>query len=225
VSADGGAGPGAGGGESSPGDGASNNGNDAASLGSGVQPTLDPSGMGHYVQHIVKGHESGGAMQDSTHPDPPTQSKSADDFSLDGTGLPRYDNHSRVMSAVAMRTDITGDSATSAAIQTSDSFDKVASWYHDKLPADWKEVRSDVMQKMSKQLSMANIGKTLQSYANGVASDADTAAAVDTSAPPPGPVVAIWSAPDNTTQHQRSVAVTTKPGQPTMIVLTRSVKP
>lgn len=224
AAANGGGAAGAGGGKSTDG-GGGGSGDGSASMHSSGPLAFDPDGMGHYTRHLLQGAGSGASSADRAHPDFPTRSDSATDFSLDSTGLPRYGNNSRVMSAMAMRTDITGDTATTAAMQTSDSFDKVASWYHDQLPADWKETRTDDMQKMTKQLSMANVGKMLHSYATGTAADADTAASADSSGAPAGPSVGIWTAPDNDNRHYRSVMVTTKPGKPTMIVMSRAVQP
>jgi hypothetical protein len=79
------------------------------------------------------------------------------------------------------------------------------------------------MKKVAQQMSPENIGKMLHAFATGVAANADTASATASTAPA-GPAIAIWTAPDNDSRHSRSVMVTSKPGQPTEVVISRSVK-
>jgi hypothetical protein len=108
---------------------------------------------------------------------------------------------------------------------TNDSFDKVASWYHDQLPADWKQTRLDDMAKVSRQVSKENIGKLLHSYATGMPAGSDTSMPADTSSAPPGPSFAGFSAPDNDPHHRKTVIVMTRPGEPTMVITSRVVQP
>ena len=197
-----------------PGNGANGDGTDQ-SKGGGQMP--DVSGFGNYVSNLAGGEGAGPRPGDVTTPAYETVQKSAQDFSLDHTGLPRYPNQMRVMSGTAMRTDIPGDSSTAAVIESGDSFAKVADWYHAKIPPGWKETRMDDMQKTAQMVSPDAIKKALMAYATGTPATPDSAPAA-----PPGPAVAIWEAPADGSPVRRSVMVSTLPGKPTIIYMSKA---
>ena len=177
----------------------------------------DVSGFGNYVSKLAGSDGAAKNPGDATLPDYETVQKSAPDFSLDHTSLPRYPNQMRVMSGTAMRTDIPGDSSTAAVIESGDSFAKVADWYHARIPAGWKETRMDDMQKTAQMVSPDAIKKALMEYATGTPATPDSASTV-----PAGPAVAIWEAPADGSPVRRSVMVSTLPGKPTVIYLSKA---
>lgn len=197
-----------------PGNGATGDGTDQ-SKGGGQMP--DVTGFGNYVSNLAGSEGASTNPDDAKPPAYETVQKSAKDFSLDHTGLPRYPNQTRVMSGTAVRTDIPGDSSTAAVIESGDSFAKVADWYHAKIPAGWKETRMDDMQKTAQMVSPDAIKKALMAYATGTPATPDS-----TPAAPPGPAVAIWEAPADGSPVRRSVMVSTLPGKSTVIYLSKA---
>jgi len=193
--------------------------------GSGVfkkLPVANDSAFGRYVAKLAEDREAQSSRtQDTMPPDPRIISRVAHDFSLDGTGLPRYPNAvTRVVSSLATRVDVPADSGTGCGILTGDSFETVVAWYHSHMPAGWHELSLGNMEQKAKQLSPQNMLKMLIP-----ASGSDTVAAPDTSAAVGGTSVAIWTAPGNGTQGKSSVMVASVPGMPTHIMMTRSVRP
>lgn len=151
---------------------------------------------------------------------PKTDTVTAPNFTYDLTGLPRYSNVTRAMSGLSTRKDVPADTGTVAAMLTSDSFDSVASWYHTHVPSGWHETKMANMEQMAAQLSPQNLAKML-SAAMSDAPASDTSAAPKQAAP--GRSIAIWTAPDNDAHHYRGIMVTTAPGEPTRVVMKRSV--
>jgi hypothetical protein len=205
-------------------DAGSGGGNGDIPGGSGVFkkiPVENDSLFGHFVARLTKDDQSTGQYTSDSTPDPGVVTRVAHDFSLDGTGLPRYPNATRVVSSLATRRDVPADSGTACGIETRDSYDSVVAWYHQRVPAGWQAVNLGAMERVAKQLSPDNIGKMLMSAVNG-----DTAAVADTSAPASaGTSVAIWTAPAGDAGGKRSVMVTARPGATTEIVMTRAVRP
>jgi hypothetical protein len=185
-------------------------------------PVANDSAFGRYVAKLAEDRESqGSGIRDTMPPDPRIISRIAHDFSLDGTGLPRYPNGvTRVVSALATRPDVPADSGTGCGILTSDSFETVVGWYHTHMPAGWHELSLGNMEHKAKQLSPQKILKMLTP-----ARGSDTVPAPDTGAAGGGTSVAIWTAPGNGTQGKSSVMVASVPGLPTHIMMTRSVRP
>jgi len=144
----------------------------------------------------------------------------APNFTYDLTGLPRYSNVTRSMSGLSTRKDIPADTGTVAAMLTPDSFDSVASWYHAHAPSGWHETKMGNMEQVTAQLSPQNLAKMLSAAMNGGPASDSTAAP---SQAVPGHSVAIWTAPDNDAHRYRGIMVVTTPGEPTRVVLKRSV--
>lgn len=162
-------------------------------------------------------------------PGPQTNTKTADDFSLDQTALPRFPmDVTRAFSSVSTRSDIPADTGTATAFATSDSFDSVTSWYQHHMPAGSHETKIDVneMKAMAKQLSPKNIMKMfgIQKDSPSVSDTAasDTAATDTTAA---GDRVSGWDLPDDGVHGKRSVMVLSSPGKPTTIIMSRSRRP
>ncbi|HKV50063.1 MAG TPA: hypothetical protein VJO52_02585 [Gemmatimonadaceae bacterium] len=162
-------------------------------------------------------------------PGPTVNTKTADDFSLDQTALPRFPmDVTRAFSSVSTRSDIPRDTGTATAFATSDSYDSVTSWYSHHMPAGSHETKFDVneMKSMAKQLSPKNIMKMF-----GIQKDSQTAsdtaasdtAATDTTAA--GDRVSGWDLPDDGVHGKRSVMVISSPGKPTTIIMSRSRRP
>ncbi len=173
-----------------------------------------------YVARLSEDQDNAGKRMSDSAVDQNTNTRVANDFSLDGTGLPRYPNGvARVMSSVAVRTDVPGDTATGAAIETHDSFQTVAAWYHEHMPPGWHELSMGNLQQTAARLTPQNIMKMLMS-----GDTTDTAAAADTGAAA-GLTFAGWSAPRDSTQGARSVMVVARPGEPTQIIMSRRVRP
>ena len=124
------------------------------------------------------------------------------------------------MSGLSTRKDIPADTSTVVAMLTASSFDSVAGWYHTNVPPGWHETKMGNMEQMAAQLSPQNLAKMLSAAVSG-ASGSDSGGAPADSAP--GHSVAIWTAPDNDAHHYRGIMVVTAPGEPTRIVMKRSV--
>jgi len=76
------------------------------------------------------------------------------------------------------------------------------------------------MEQMAAQVSPQNIAKVLSAYVNGSPASDPSAAPADSA---PGHSVAIWTAPDNDAHHYRGIMVVTARGEPTRVVMKRSV--
>jgi len=152
--------------------------------------------------------------------DPAMDTVTAPNFTYDLTGLPRYSHVTRTMSGLSTRKDIPADTGTVAAMLTADSFDSVASWYHTHVPPGWHESKMSNMEQMAAQLSPQNIAKMLSAYVNGAPAGDSSPTPTDSA---PGHSIAIWTAPDNDAHHYRGIMVATAPGEPTQVVLRRSV--
>lgn len=173
--------------------------------------------------------EGRGPKDPSPPPGPTVNTKTADDFSLDQTALPRFPmDVTRAFSSVSTRSDIPKDTGTATAFATSDSYDSVTSWYSHHMPLGSHETKIDVneMKSMAKQLSPKNIMKMFgiqkdsQTASDSVASDT---AATDTTAA--GDRVSGWDLPDDGVHGKRSVMVISSPGKPTTIIMSRSRRP
>ena len=194
--------------------------------GSGVfkkTPRESDSLFGNYVARLAEDQDNTGKRMSDSAVDQNVTVRVANDFSLDGTGLPRYPNGvTRVMSSIAVRTDVPADTATGCALETHDSFQTVAAWYHQRVPSGWHETSTANLQQTAAKLSPENIMKMLMS-----GDTSDTAAQADTGAAA-GLEFAGWSAPyDNadSTHSARSVMVIARPGEPTQVTMSRTVRP
>jgi hypothetical protein len=144
----------------------------------------------------------------------------APNFKYDLTGLPRYSNVTRSMSGLGTRKDVAADTSTAVAMLTPDSFDSVAAWYHTHVPPGWHEMKMGNMEQLAAQVSPHNIAKMLSAYVNGASASDSSPAPADSA---PGHSIATWTAPDNDAHHYRGIMVVTSPGEPTRVVMKRSV--
>jgi hypothetical protein len=151
---------------------------------------------------------------------PTVDTVTAPNFKYDFTGLPRYSNVTRSMSGLSTRKDVPADTGTVAGMLTADSFDTVTSWYHTHAPQGWHETKMGNMEQVAAQVSKQNIAKMLSAYVNGAPAGDSSAAPADVA---PGHSIAIWTAPDNDAHHYRGIMVVTTPGEPTRVVMKRSV--
>jgi hypothetical protein len=194
-----------------------------AAFGSGkLAPDSDAKGsLGSEVVRGLGSASSGlGGSSTNEQIGPTMDTVTAPNFKYDLTGLPRYSNVTRSMSGLSTRKDIPADTGTVVAMLTPDSFDSVASWYHTHVPSGWRETKMDNMEQMAAQASPQNIAKMLSAYVNGAPAGDSSAAPADSA---PGHSVAIWTAPDNDTHHYRGIMVVTATGEPTRVVMKRSV--
>ncbi|MGH7626677.1 MAG: hypothetical protein ACREOJ_15350 [Gemmatimonadaceae bacterium] len=167
----------------------------------------------------------GRATLDSAPPDPKRDTRTANDFSLDETGLPRYGGSvTHVVSSISTKADTPGDTGTAAGIMTTDSFETVTAWYHAHMPAGWHEVVLGDLQQTAQQLSPQNIMKML-SQATGTGTSPDTTATVAATPAGERKSVALWTAPDNDHHRNRGIMVESLPGKPTTVLLKRTVQP
>jgi hypothetical protein len=185
-------------------------------------PKQTDSLFGKFVAGLLKDHQSEHApVGDPPPATPPAVTRVAQDYSLDGTGLPRYPNSSSVLSGLSTRPDVPADSATACFIDTDDSYATVVSWYNEHMPADWHRMETGQLQRIAQQFTPQNIGKMFKA-----AISSDTMPSVDTTASADDSVsAAMWAAPDDTPRGKRGVIVTARRGQPTEIRLSRSVTP
>jgi hypothetical protein len=177
---------------------------------------------GDLVTHMHGGKmDIGGKMADSAPPDPPGSSfVSAKDFTYDSTGLPRYASGVTGI-ASGLSTDTLRHQRTStAAIITSDSFDKTVDWYKSQVPAGWHASVVGDMEGMSKALSPSAIQNMITGALNGGPVDTASITAAQNGH---NTGVAIFNPPNQTTDP-RSIMIATKPGQPTQIVMFKKSK-
>ena len=204
-------------------DGGGNSRGSGAGFGSGKMPA-DSDAKGSLGSEVTRGLGSTsaglGGSSANTPLGPTTDTVTAPNFKYDLTGLPRYSNVTRSMSGLSTRKDVPADTGTVAAMLTPDSFDSVASWYHAHVPSGWHETKMGNMEQMAAHLSPQNLAKMLSAAVNGVPSSDSSAAPTDSAQ---GHSVAIWTAPDNDAHHYRGIMVATAPGEPTHVVLKRSV--
>lgn len=231
-SAGGGGGAAAGGGGDAGGGGGSGNSNlppDSGEFKKKPKPvdTLSTGFAAQLAQDQLTGR---GPKDPPAPPDPRIKTKTADDFSLDQTALPRFPmDVTRAFSAVSTRSDIPADTGTATAFATSDSYDSVTSWYQHHMPTGSHETKIDVneMKAMAKQLTPKNIMKMfgIQKKDSQPAPDttASDTAATDTTAA--GDRVSGWDLPDDGVHGKRSVMVLSAPGKPTTIIMSRSRRP
>lgn len=157
-------------------------------------------------------------------PDPRITTRTADDFSLDRTGLPRFPmDVTNAFSGVSTRSDVPADTGIGVVFATSDSFDSVSSWYSHHMPMSASTVKIDAqkLSAMAKQLTPKNIMKMF-------GASGDSQPALDTTATDsaqPAEKVAGWSIPDDGVHGKQSVMVLSHPGKPTMVIMSRSRRP
>jgi hypothetical protein len=194
-----------------------------AAFGSGKSPA-DSDAKGSLGSEVVRGLGSSssglGGASANEQVGPTMDTVTAPNFTYDLTGLPRYSNVTRSMSGLSTRKDIPADTSTVVAMLTASSFDSVTSWYHTHVPSGWHETKMGNMEQMAAQLSPQNIAKMLSAYVNGASASDSSAAPADSA---PGHSIAIWTAPDNDAHHYRGIMVATAPGEPTRVVMKRSV--
>ena len=184
----------------------------------------DSDAKGSLASDVIRGLGSAnsglGGSSANEQIGPATDTVTAPNLKYDLTGLPRYSNVTRSMSGLSTRKDVPADTGTVAAMLTPDSFDRVAAWYHNHVPPGWHETKIGNMEQMAAHLSPQNLAKMLSAAVDG-------APATDSGAAPaqsePGHSVAIWTAPDNNAHHYRGIMVETAPGEPTRVVMKRSV--
>lgn len=183
--------------------------------------TLSTGFVAHMSQDLLTGRTP---KDPPAPPDPRINTKTADDFSLDQTALPRFPmDVTTAYSAVSMRTDKPADTGTATAFATSDSFDSVTSWYSHHMPAGSQGINVDAnkLKAMAKQLTPQNIMKMFTGSSD-TAKPIDTAAVDSTG---PGTKMSAWKLPDDGVHGERQVSVFYEPGRPTTILMTRSKRP
>jgi hypothetical protein len=204
-------------------EGGGNSRGSGAAFGSG-KSLPDSGARGSFESEVVRGLGSAtsglGGSSANEQIAPTVDTVTAPNFRYDLTGLPRYSNVTRSMSGLSTRKDVPADTGTVAAMLTQDSFDSVASWYHTHVPAGWHETKLGNMEQMAAHLSPQNLAKMLSAAVNGVSASDSNAAPTDSA---PGHSVAIWTAPDNDAHHYRGIVVETAPGEPTRVIMKRSV--
>ncbi len=156
------------------------------------------------------------------------KTKTADDFSLDATDLPRYPmNVTQAYSGVSIRTDKPADTGTAAVFSSSDSYDSVTAWYRSHMPAGARETNIDVRQlrQMASQLSPKNLMKMLGAATGSQQVSPDTTPAKPANTTGAGSRVDGWQLPDDGVHGERSVMVISTPGKPTTVLVGRSRRP
>jgi len=180
-----------------------------------------------FVAHLSGDLATGDKTPLSSPPDARVKTKTADDFSLDATGLPRYPmDVKKAFSSISVRTDKPADSGTAAVFVTSDSYDSVTSWYHTHMPPGARETNIDVSQlrQLASQLTTKNLLKMLGAQsAQPSAPDTTPAQPADTTGN--GSRLYGWQIPDDGVHGERSVMVTSSPGKPTTVTISRSKRP
>jgi hypothetical protein len=177
-----------------------------------------------FVAQMSKDMLTGRGPKDPSPPEVNINTKTADDFSLDQTALPRFPmDVTTAFSSVSTRTDKPADTGTATAFATSDSFDSVTSWYSHHMPAGAQGLSVDAnkLKAMAKQLSPQNIMKMFTGSADS-AKPIDTAAVDSTG---PGSKMSAWKLPDDGVHGERQVTVLYQPGKPTTILMSRSRRP
>lgn len=183
---------------------------------------------GDFVAHMSGDLVMGDKTPLSAPPDPRIKSKTADDFSLDATQLPRYPmDVTKAFSGISTRSDKPADTGTAAVFTSTDSYDSVTSWYRSHMPAGARETNADVnqMRALAKQLTPKNLLKMLGAQAP------PQQGAQDSTPPPPedttaqGSRIDGWQLPDDGVHGERSVLVMSTPGKPTTVLVSRSRRP
>jgi len=157
-------------------------------------------------------------------PSPNVTTKTADDFSLDQTSLPRFPMDVKTAySSVSTRSDKPADTGTATVFATSDSYDSVTSWYQHHMPASTHPLSVDAkkLSAIARQLTPKNIMKMFTD-SNDSTKALDTAA-VDSTVP--DRKFTGWTIPDDGVHGQRTVMVVDEPGKPTTILMTRGKRP
>lgn len=220
---------GSGGGDVKVGGGNGNGGGDVPPGDSTKKPTkfVDTLSAG-FAAHMSGDLATGDKTPLTSPPDVRVKTKTADDFSLDATDLPRYPmNVTQAFSSVSIRTDKPADSGTAAVFSSSDKYDSVTAWYRSHMPAGARETNADVNQlrELAGQLSTKNIMKMLGAATGSrpVTPDTTPAPAADTAGA--GSRIDAWQLPDDGVHGVRSVAVISTPGKPTTVLMGRSRRP
>jgi len=157
-------------------------------------------------------------------PSPNITTKTADDFSLDQTALPRFPmDVTTAYSGLSTRSDKPADTGTATVFATSDSYDSVTSWYQHHMPASTHAMSVDAskLAAMAKQLTPKNIMKMFTGSDDSTKT-VDSAAADSTV---PDRKFTGWTIPDDGVHGQRTVMVVDEPGKPTTILMSRSKRP
>ena len=178
-----------------------------------------------FVAHLSGDLATGEKTPLTSPPDVRVKTKTADDFSLDETELPRYPmNVTQAFSGVSIRTDNPADSGTAAVFSSSDSYDSVTAWYRSHMPAGAREINMDVnpLRQLATQLSPKNIMKMLGAATGSQQVTPDTTPAKPADTTGAGSRVDGWQIPDDGVHGERSVTVISTPGKPTMVLMGRS---
>ena len=181
-----------------------------------------------FVAHMSGDLATGERTPLTSPPDVRLKTKTADDFSLDATELPRYPmNVTQAFSGISTLTDKPADTGTAAVFSSSDTYDSVTAWYRSHMPPGAKETNADVNQlrQLATQLSPKNLMKMLG------AATGSRPVTPDTTPPQPADTTAAgsrldgWQLPDDGVHGERSVMVISTPGKPTTVLVSRSRRP
>lgn len=181
-----------------------------------------------FVAHMSGDLVTGEKTPPTSPPDVRVKTKTADDFSLDATDLPRYPmNVTQAYSGVSIRTDKPADTGTAAVFSSSDSYDSVTAWYRSHMPAGARETNVDVNQlrQVATQLSPKNLMKMLGAATGSRPVTPDTTPAKPADTTGAGTRVDGWQVPDDGVHGERSVMVISTPGKPTTVLVGRSRRP
>ena len=181
-----------------------------------------------FVAHMSGDLATGDNTPPTSPPDVRVKTKTADDFSLDATDLPRYPmNVTQAYSGVSIRTDKPADTGTAAVFSSSDSYDSVTAWYRSHMPAGSRETNADVNQlrQLATQLSPKNLMKMLGAATGSRPVNPDTTPAKPADTTGAGSRVDGWQVPDDGIHGERSVMVISTPGKPTTVLVGRSRRP
>ena len=181
-----------------------------------------------FVAHMSGDLATGERTPLTSPPDVRLKTKTADDFSLDATELPRYPmNVTQAFSGISTLTDKPADTGTAAVFSSSDTYDSVTAWYRSHMPPGAKETNADVNQlrQLATQLSPKNLMKMLG------AATGSRPVTPDTTPPQPADTTAAgsrldgWQLLDDGVHGERSVMVISTPGKPTTVLVSRSRRP
>lgn len=181
-----------------------------------------------FVAHMSGDLVTGEKTPLTSPPDVRVKTKTADDFSLDATDLPRYPmNVTQAYSGVSIRTDHPADTGTAAVFSSSDSYDSVTAWYRSHMPAGARETNIDVSQlrQIATQLSPRNLMKMLGAATGSQQVSPDTTPAKPADTTGAGSRVDGWQLPDDGVHGERTVMVVSTPGKPTTVLMGRSRRP
>ena len=177
---------------------------------------------GTLLQKLGGGDATGdGSVKGGVKDPDPGPVLTANDFSYDSTGLPRYAGSvTHVASGVATET-IRHTKSTLTVIDTNDSFDSVVTWYKGQVPAGWHAESMGDMNAVAKAMSPNAIMGMLSGATSG--KPVDTAAMSAAIKGSGDHSVAIFN-PPNQTADPRSIMIVKDKGKPTQVMMSKKLQ-